>query len=127
MDNWHDNQRLYDKQTDIIHNIIDSFNTTSRYLDDVLNITSIYFDNLVKFHFQNFNLIKPIPLIPKPFCAFLMILFLPKFTINVTILILLLSIFHFRMVMFLALHPMKFIFLNSSDLLEPLVMLLTSK
>ena len=32
-------------------------------------------------------MIKPIPLIPKPFCPFLMILFLPKVTINVTILI----------------------------------------
>ena len=29
------------------HHIIDAFNTTSRYLDDILNINSIYFDNMV--------------------------------------------------------------------------------
>ena len=32
-----------DKQADII----DAFNTTSGYLDDVLNVNSIYFDNMV--------------------------------------------------------------------------------
>ena len=32
-----------DKQTDII----DDFNTTSRYLDDILNINNVYFDNTV--------------------------------------------------------------------------------
>ena len=32
-----------DKQTDIIH----AFNTTSRYLDDILNINHVYFDNMV--------------------------------------------------------------------------------
>ena len=32
-----------DKQSDII----DSSNTTSRYLDDTLNINTIYFDNMV--------------------------------------------------------------------------------
>ena len=35
---------LYDgKQADII----DAFNTTSRYLDDILNIYNVYFDNMV--------------------------------------------------------------------------------
>ena len=33
----------YDKQADII----DAFNTTSRYLDDILNINNVYFDNKV--------------------------------------------------------------------------------
>ena len=33
-----------DKQADVI----DAFNTTSRYLDDVLNINNAYFDNMVK-------------------------------------------------------------------------------
>ena len=28
-------------------NIIEAFNTTSRYLDDILNINNIYFDNMV--------------------------------------------------------------------------------
>ena len=32
-----------DKQADII----DAFNTTSRYLDDILNIYSVYFDNMI--------------------------------------------------------------------------------
>ena len=32
-----------DKQADII----DAFNTTVRYLDDVLNIKNVYFDNMV--------------------------------------------------------------------------------
>ena len=31
-----------DKQADII----DAFNTTSRYLDDILNINNVYFDNM---------------------------------------------------------------------------------
>ena len=34
-----------DKQADII----DAFNTTSRYLDDVLNINNVYFDTMVPF------------------------------------------------------------------------------
>ena len=32
-----------DKQSDII----DAFNTTSRCLDDILNITNVYFDSMV--------------------------------------------------------------------------------
>ena len=32
-----------DKQT----NIIDAFTITSRYLDDILNINNVYFDNMV--------------------------------------------------------------------------------
>ena len=59
-------------------------------------------------------------------CQFLMILFLPKFMIKVTTLILKLSISHFLMVMFLALHPMESISLDSFVLLEHLAMLLTS-
>ena len=27
--------------------VIDAFNTTSRYLDDILNIRNVYFDNMV--------------------------------------------------------------------------------
>ena len=33
----------YDKQADVI----DAFNTTSRYLDDILYINNVYFDNMV--------------------------------------------------------------------------------
>ena len=32
-----------DKQADVI----DAFNTTSRYFDDILNINNVYFDNIV--------------------------------------------------------------------------------
>ena len=32
-----------DKQADVI----DAFNTTSRYLDDTVNINNVYFDNMV--------------------------------------------------------------------------------
>ena len=32
-----------DKQADVI----DAFNTTSRYLDNILNINNVYFDNMV--------------------------------------------------------------------------------
>ena len=32
-----------DKQT----GVIDAFNTTSRYLDDILNINNVYFENMV--------------------------------------------------------------------------------
>ena len=32
-----------DKQADII----DAFNTTSRYFDDILNINNVYFDNML--------------------------------------------------------------------------------
>ena len=50
-----------DKQVDTI----DAFNTTSRYLDDILNINNIYFDNIIKYTLQSSNLIIPIPLIPQ--------------------------------------------------------------
>ena len=74
-----------EKQPDII----DAFNTTSRYLDNILNIDNVYFDNMVsQYTLQSSNLIKVIHLIPKPF-------FLPKFMISVTILILKLSFSHF--------------------------------
>ena len=82
--------------------VIEAFNTTPRYLDDILNINNVYFDNMVvKYTLQSSNLIKPIPLIPRLhfqtcICLFLIILFLPKFMINVTISILKLSIFNFR-------------------------------
>ena len=78
-----------DKQADTI----DAFNTSSRYLDDILNIYNIHFDNIIKYTLQSSNLIIPIPLIPQLrfwtcICPFLMILFLPKFMIDMTILVL---------------------------------------
>ena len=50
-----------DKQADVI----DAFNTTSRYLDDILNINNVYFDNMVsQIYPSKLQLNKP--LIPKP-------------------------------------------------------------
>ena len=52
-----------DKQADII----DAFYTTSRYLDDILNINNVYFDNMVsQIYHQSSNLIKRVRLILKP-------------------------------------------------------------
>ena len=52
-----------DNQADVI----DAFKTTSSYLDDILNINTVYFDNMVsQIYPSGSNLIKPIPLIPKP-------------------------------------------------------------
>ena len=52
-----------DKQADTI----DAFNTTSRYLDDTLNIDNIYFNNVVSnIYPSERQLIKPVPLILKP-------------------------------------------------------------
>ena len=84
-------------------NIIDGFNTTSRNWDDILSINTFYFDSMVsQIYPQSSNLIKLIPLIPQSrfktcICPFLMILFLPKFMINVTTLILKFSIAHIRL------------------------------
>ena len=51
-----------DNQADVI----DAFITPSRYLDDILNINYVYFDNMVsQITLQSSSLIKPIPLIPK--------------------------------------------------------------
>ena len=52
-----------DKQADVIDALI----TTSRYLDDILNINSVYFGNMVSqiYPLKSSNLIKPIPLILK--------------------------------------------------------------
>ena len=51
-----------DKQADVI----DVLKTTSRYLDDILNINNVYFDNVVSQYPTELHVIKPIPLIPKP-------------------------------------------------------------
>ena len=84
------------KQADII----DAFNTTPRYLDDILNIYNVYFDNMVSQIYPSELQLNKANTSGVAFftciCQFLMILFLSKFMINVTTLILKLSIFHFR-------------------------------
>ena len=63
-----------DKQADII----DAFNTTSRSLDDILNIDNVYFDNSVlQLNKANTSDTKDARF-KICICQFLMILFLPK-------------------------------------------------
>ena len=46
--------------------VIDALTTTSKYLDDILNINNVYFYNMVsQIYLQSSSLIKLIPLIPK--------------------------------------------------------------
>ena len=77
-----------DKQAEII----DTFNTTSRYLYDILNINNVYFDNTVSqiYHLE----LSDTEAAFLDLHQFLMILFLP-FMIKVTTLILKSSISHF--------------------------------
>ena len=73
-----------DKQADVI----DAFNNTSRYLDDILNIYNVYFDNMIsKIYPSELQLNKANTSDTKAafytcICKILMILFLPKLMIN---------------------------------------------
>ena len=86
-----------DKQADVIG----TFNTTSRYLDDNLNINNVYFDNVVsgiypsELQLNKANTSDTKAAFYTCICQFLMILFLPKLIINVNTLILKLLISHF--------------------------------
>ena len=80
-----------DKQADVI----DALNTTSRYLDDILNV---YFDNMVsqiypsELQLNKINTSDTEATLLYLHLSISRILFLPKFMINVTTLILKLSI-----------------------------------
>ena len=117
-----------DNQTDVI----DAFNTTSRYLDDILNINNVvFFDNMasqiypseLQLHKANTSDTK---------AAFLDLHLSISNDIISTKIYDKHDDFDFEMVnfhlvvMFLALHPMESISLNSFLLLEHLAMLLTS-
>ena len=86
-----------DKQADVI----DAFHTTSRYLDDILNINTSYFDNMVsqiypsELQLNKANISDTKAAFLDLHVSILMIWFLPKLTINVMTLILKLSISHF--------------------------------
>ena len=86
-----------DKQADVI----DAFNTTSRYLDDILNINNVYFDNMVsqiypsELHLNKTNNSDTEATFLDLHLSISNDMFLPKFMINVTTLILKLSISHF--------------------------------
>ena len=47
------------------YDMINALNSTSRYLDDLLNIDNIHFEHMVHRILLNFNLTKLILLIPK--------------------------------------------------------------
>ena len=86
-----------DKQADII----DAFNTTSIYLDNILNIDNVYFDNMVsQIYPSELQLNQTSTFDTKAafldlHLSILIILFLPTFMINVMTSILKLSISHF--------------------------------
>ena len=117
-----------DQQADIIN----GFNTTSRYLDDILSINSTLFDKtLIQIYSSELQLDKANTFDTK--AAFL--------DMNFSISNDLVSTkiydkhdsydyetirFPFETMRVLTLHPMEFIFVNLSDLLEHLVMLQTS-
>ena len=88
---------LVDKQADII----DAFITTFRYLNDILNINNVNLDNMVsQIYSSELRLNKAFTSDTEAafldfIFQFLLKLFLPKFMINVTTLILKSSIFHF--------------------------------
>ena len=117
-----------DKQADVIN----AFNTTSRYLDDILNINNVYFDNMV-------SQICPSELqLNKANASDTEIAFL-DLHLSISNDIVSTKIydkrddfdfeivnFSFLVVMFLVLHPMESISLNEFVLLEHLAMLLTS-
>ena len=102
-----------DKQADVI----DAFNTTSRYLDNILNFNNVYFDNMVsQIYYSELQLYEANTSDTE--AAFLDLhlsisndIVSTKNMINVTTLI-------FWMVIFFALHPMESISLNSLVLLE---------
>ena len=85
---------MKDLSSDNQADVIKAFISTSRYLDDLLNIGNAYFEGMVnQIYPKNCNLIKLILQIPRPpfliyICLFLTALFDPKFMINVMTLIL---------------------------------------
>ena len=117
-----------DKQADVI----DAFNTTSRYMDDVLNISKVYFDEIVsQIYPSELKLNKANTSDTE--AAFLDLHFSFSYDIVSTKIYDKRDDFDFENVNFpfldgdiLALHPMESISLNSFVLLEHLSMLLTS-
>ena len=118
-----------DKQADAI----DAFNTTSRYLDDILNINNVYFDNMVsQIYPSELQLNKANHSDTE--AAFLDLHLSISNDIVSTKIYDKRDYFDFEIVNFpfldgdvpLALHPMESISLNSLVLLELLALLLTS-
>ena len=110
-----------DKQADVI----DAFNTTSRYLDDILNINNVYFDNMVsQIYPSELQLNKANASDTE--AAFLDLHLSISNDIVSTKIFAKRDDFDFEIVNFPFLDPMESISLNSFVLLEHLAMLLTS-
>ena len=81
--------------------IIDAFNTTSRYLEDILNINNVYFDNMIsqiyptELQLNKANTSDTEATVLELHLSISNDIVSTKFMINVTILILKLSIFRF--------------------------------
>ena len=117
-----------DKQADVI----EAFNTTSRYLDDILNINTVYSDNMVSQIYLS-ELQLNIANTSDTEAAFLDLLLPISNDINSAKIYdkrddfgFEIVIFPFQMVLFLTIHPMESLSLNSFVLLEHLAMLLSS-
>ena len=84
---------MKDLSSDNQADVIKAFNSTSRYLDDLLNIEDPYFEGMVNQIYPSYLQLILILQILKPpswiyICLFLKALFHPKFMINVMTLIL---------------------------------------
>ena len=117
-----------DKQADVI----DAFNTTSRYLGDILNINNVYFDNMVRQIYPS-ELQLNIANTSDKKAAFLDLHMSISNDIVSTKIYDKRDNFDFEIINFpfldgdfLALHPMESISLNSFVLQEHLAMFLTS-
>ena len=99
--------------------IIDAFNTTSRYLDDTININTVYFDYMVHHRYpselqlNNANTFDTNASFNDFHLSISNDIISTKIYDNATIVIFNLSTSHCNMMMFLALHPMESISLSS--------------
>ena len=111
--------------------VIEAFNCTSRYLDDLLNIDNNFFDSMAnhiypsEFQLNKANVSDTVASSLDLHLSISDGFVKTKILINGMTLILILWIFHLQIVMFLVRHPMVFIFLNLFDLLKCPVMLMT--
>ena len=117
---------------DMKADIIDAFNTTSRYLDDILNIDNVYFDTMISQIYPSELQLNKANTSETEAVFLDLLLSISNYIVSAKIyekrddFDFEIVIFFFPMVMFLCLHPMESITLNSFVLLEHLAMLLTS-
>ena len=114
------------------YDMIDAFNSNSRYLDDLLNIDNSHFEQMVhiiypaELQLNKVNVSDTEAAFLDLNFLFIMIRFLQKYMINGMILILKLLIFRTLMAMSLDVPLMVYVYLNLFALPEHLRMFLTS-